>query len=1097
MANEFIARKGIISLDSAQVTGSLSVTNNISASIFTGSFVGDGSGLTGVEVDSFPYTGSAIISGSLEVTGSISTDTDATINSLTVGKGGGNQETNTVLGYEALISNVDGEGSVAIGYKALSSSLAEMGPNTAVGNQALRMNVYGFRNTAVGSGALFSNIGGIFNTAVGNSALVSSTDGSYNVGVGDRALYENTSGSNNIAIGHTALNDNTTGDNNVALGNGTLYNNLTGSNNTALGTDAGQYAGASITGLTSVNNSIFIGYQSRALNATGDTNEIVIGHNVVGLGSNTTVIGNNSTVSTTLKGAVSASIFSGSFVGDGSQLSGVTAATTASYVEYNNVANKPPLVSGSEQISFNGIVDKPTLVSGSSQIIYSGLTGIPSGIVSGSAQILDFGILATTGSNGFNGSQAITGSLTVTGQITAQTLNVQQVTSSIVYSSGSNIFGNDLSNTQQFTGSLQVSGSSHSMFGTLGLGTTNAVANLTVKENESCKAIVLYGRTSDNLARIDFYRADETCFAGRIQIDNGTTSNMSIRAQGNIQLQTGGSTNRLIITNTGIATFACQVCAPVAIFSGCVGIGTSNPSYKLEVYDSSTDAVALFNSANANGGHIRLAASDTVKSYIGSAAGFITSGGVDDLGLRAVGAIRFATNGAGTDMMLDTSGNLGLGVTPSAWGSTLKALQINTAVFSGQPGAEAMRLGSNWYFDGGMKYQGTGFSTLYAQDGGNHAWLTAPSGTANCAISFTQAMTLGSNSGLSIGTTSAAPSQGLLVQGASTLSSNVGIARTAAARRLEIQQALGGNAATIGLYDGGGSLTSVIGTEPNTNDFQIANSAGIRFYADSSIGSVTTEPTNERMRITSSGNLGLGVTPSAWSNAANYTAMQLKNAFFYFRSSSPELYMGNNAYYNGSSWIYNVTAPSAKYDQVNSEHSWYNAPSGTAGCAISFTQAMTLNASGFLGIGETNPASKLHIQSSASGGQNIRVVTSVAAGRNYMQFVNGSGDMGYMGYGGADSKFYINNQLADDMLFVNNGATRLTIASTGAACFACELTAKSLGTNDLILNNLNHEHANYVDGTRGSWLIQEGACDLFIINQVSCKKYKFNLIEIN
>jgi fibronectin-binding autotransporter adhesin len=74
--------------------------------------------------------------------------------------------------------------------------------------------------------------------------------------------------------------------------------------------------------------------------------------------------------------------------------------------------------------------------------------------------------------------------------------------------------------------------------------------------------------------------------------------------------------------------------------------------------------------------------------------------------------------------------------------------------------------------------------------------------------------------------------------------------------------------------------------------------------------------------------------------------------------------------------------------------------------------------------------------------------------------------------------------------------TALTISSTGIACFACELTAKTIGTNDLLLNNLNYECANYVDGTRGSWLIQEGACDLFIINQMSCKKYKFNLIEI-
>jgi hypothetical protein len=72
---------------------------------------------------------------------------------------------------------------------------------------------------------------------------------------------------------------------------------------------------------------------------------------------------------------------------------------------------------------------------------------------------------AGTGSNVFignqniNGSVAITGSLTTTGTITAQTINVQQVTSSIVYSSGSNIFGNSLSNTQSMTGSVGITGS--------------------------------------------------------------------------------------------------------------------------------------------------------------------------------------------------------------------------------------------------------------------------------------------------------------------------------------------------------------------------------------------------------------------------------------------------------------------------------------------------------------------------------------------------------------------------------------------------------------------------------------------------------------
>ena len=80
--------------------------------------------------------------------------------------------------------------------------------------------------------------------------------------------------------------------------------------------------------------------------------------------------------------------------------------------------------------------------------------------------------------------------------------------------------------------------------------------------------------------------------------------------------------------------------------------------------------------------------------------------------------------------------------------------------------------------------------------------------------------------------------------------------------------------------------------------------------------------------------------------------------------------------------------------------------------------------------------------------------------------------------------------------FTTADILRFSICANGVASFACDLTAKTIGTNDLRLSNLNYECANYVDGTRGSWLIQEGENDLFIINQISCKKYKFNLTEI-
>ena len=51
-------------------------------------------------------------------------------------------------------------------------------------------------------------------------------------------------------------------------------------------------------------------------------------------------------------------------------------------------------------------------------------------------------------------------------------------------------------------------------------------------------------------------------------------------------------------------------------------------------------------------------------------------------------------------------------------------------------------------------------------------------------------------------------------------------------------------------------------------------------------------------------------------------------------------------------------------------------------------------------------------------------------------------------------------------------------------------------TGDLNLSNMNKEQGNDIDGTKGNWTIQEGAEDLFLINNNSGKKYKFKLEEI-
>jgi trimeric autotransporter adhesin len=68
------------------------------------------------------------------------------------------------------------------------------------------------------------------------------------------------------------------------------------------------------------------------------------------------------------------------------------------------------------------------------------------------------GSYATTGSNTFVGNQTIAGNLSVTGVISASVLYVQTETASVIYSSGSNQFGDELTDVQTLSGSVRIQG---------------------------------------------------------------------------------------------------------------------------------------------------------------------------------------------------------------------------------------------------------------------------------------------------------------------------------------------------------------------------------------------------------------------------------------------------------------------------------------------------------------------------------------------------------------------------------------------------------------------------------------------------------------
>jgi hypothetical protein len=112
----------------------------------------------------------------------------------------------------------------------------------------------------------------------------------------------------------------------------------------------------------------------------------------------------------------------------------------------------------------------------------------------------------------------------------------------------------------------------------------------------------------------------------------------------------------------------------------------------------------------------------------------------------------------------------------------------------------------------------------------------------------------------------------------------------------------------------------------------------------------------ERMRLDSSGNLGLGVTPSAWQSIYRVFQAPGGSSFVGRNDGGIETIATANSYRDsGGTWRYFGTGVAMRYAQSSDGHTFFTAPSGTAGNAISFSQVMTLTAAGRLGVGQTSP----------------------------------------------------------------------------------------------------------------------------------------------
>ena len=342
----------------------------------------------------------------------------------------------------------------------------------------------------------------------------------------------------------------------------------------------------------------------------------------------------------------------------------------------------------------------------------------------------------------FSNNFRVLGNLTastavITGTLTAQTLVVQTVTSSIVYSSGSNIFGSQLTDRQTFTGSLNVTGSSHSIFGSLNLGTTSSVAGvmLNVQSVGNSAAILINNSSSAAYTGFRIYNDQVSVFRA-LEIDYAGST------YGGALLSSGITGESAAITTTGAYPLqfgTSNTFRMVILSGGNVGIGVTNPDQKLTIQAASGYGLISFKSSSA-----------ATTAYIGipdTNTNVITTSVAGDLCLRADSAnsILFATNGSNERMRIGSGGAISINQSVTSYG----ILNVKSNSVTTYAGFNIYALGnSNFTYVNHDNNRGV-IGTEYASGGTGHTALAFESGGS-------ERMRISTSGNISIGSTSAA-----------------------------------------------------------------------------------------------------------------------------------------------------------------------------------------------------------------------------------------------------------------------------------------------------------------------------------------------------
>jgi len=304
--------------------------------------------------------------------------------------------------------------------------------------------------------------------------------------------------------------------------------------------------------------------------------------------------------------------------------------------------------------------------------------------------------------------------------------------------------------------------------GNVGIGTTSPISPLHIENGaQSLSHTFIYGDRGISVEAdepmIQLMAGDSGTHGGSLlwRYGNNVFAAVANPTTDNLDFISGVTTDNSFSIHSGTNMSGWRRTMSIGA-DGKVGIGTTIPAGRMHVYSGdagtvtpSTQADDLVIENSAEGGitimtpdnqsaRIRFTSPATESGDLGGAHIFYRQNiNKMTIGTTVSGGKLSLLSGAGAEtLVLDSSGNVGLGVTPESWTSNYTVLQIGAQGVIANYSDGRTTIGDNWYDNAGYMRINEDYASRHLQHNGQHYFDVAPSGDADSAITWKTALTI-------------------------------------------------------------------------------------------------------------------------------------------------------------------------------------------------------------------------------------------------------------------------------------------------------------------------------------------------------------------